>query len=34
VLHKSKRDSCCESSVVAGRHEQTDITYLQDDELG
>ncbi|WP_089903431.1 hypothetical protein [Loktanella fryxellensis] len=34
LLHKSERDSCCESSVVAGPHEQTDITYLQDDELG
>ncbi|SEN47427.1 Glycosyl transferase family 2, partial [Loktanella fryxellensis] len=29
LLHKSERDSCCESSVVAGPHEQTDITYLQ-----
>ena len=28
------RDSCRESSVVAGPHEQTDITFLQDDELG
>jgi hypothetical protein len=28
MLHKSSRDSCRESSVVAGPHEQTDITYL------
>jgi hypothetical protein len=27
------RDSCCESSVVADPHEQTDITDLQDHEL-
>jgi diguanylate cyclase (GGDEF)-like protein len=31
---KRVRDSCRESSVVAGPHEQTDITDLQDDELG
>jgi len=34
MLHKSSGDSCRESSVVTGPHEQTDITYLQDDELG
>lgn len=34
MLHKSSRDSCRESSVVTGPHEQTDITYLQDYELG
>jgi hypothetical protein len=28
------RDSCRESSVVTGVHEQTYITYLQDHELG
>ncbi len=28
MLHKSRRDSCRESSVVAVPHEQTDITYL------
>jgi hypothetical protein len=28
------RDSCRESSVVAGGHEQTDIADLQDHELG
>ena len=27
------RDSSCESSVVAGRHEQTDTPRLQDQEL-
>jgi transposase len=31
---KRVRDSCRESSVVAGPHEQTDIPDLQDDELG
>ena len=31
---KRVRDSCREFSVVAGSHEQTDIIYLQDDELG
>ncbi len=31
---KRVRDSCRESSVVASLHEQTDITYLQDHELG
>jgi hypothetical protein len=34
MFHKSKRDSCSESSVVAGPHEQADITDLQDHELG
>ena len=33
LLHKSMRDSSCESSVVAGRHEQTDTPRLQDQEL-
>ena len=33
MLHKSRMDSCRESSVVAGPQEQTDITYLQSDEL-
>jgi hypothetical protein len=33
MLHKYRRDSCRESSVVAGPHEQTDITYLQDHKL-
>ena len=27
------RDSCCESSVIAGGHEQTEHTDLQDAEL-
>jgi len=31
---KRVRDSCHESSVVAGLHEQTDITDLQNHELG
>ncbi|MEX1663822.1 hypothetical protein AB4874_19900, partial [Thioclava sp. 15-R06ZXC-3] len=33
LLHKSGRDSCRESSVVADGHEQTDSTDLQDNEL-
>jgi len=31
---KRVRDSCRESSVVAGQHEQTDTSDLQDHELG
>ena len=33
LLHKSVRDSYCESSVVAGLDEQTEHTVLQDTEL-
>jgi hypothetical protein len=31
---KRVRDSCRESNVVAGPHEQTDIADLQNQELG
>jgi len=34
LLHKSSGDSCRESSVVAGLHEKTYTSDLQDDELG
>ena len=34
LLHKPSVDSCRESSVVAGLHDQTDTYDLQDDELG
>jgi hypothetical protein len=34
MLHKSSRDSCRESSVVAGFHEETDTSDLQNHELG
>ena len=34
VSRKSEKDSCRESGVVAGPFEQTDTTYLQDDEPG
>ncbi len=33
-MHKSSGDSCRESSLVAGVHEQTDISDLQNHELG
>jgi hypothetical protein len=33
LLHKTNKDSCRESSVVADGHEQTAIAYLQDHEL-
>jgi hypothetical protein len=32
-LHKTNKDSCRESNVVADGHEQTAIAYLQDHEL-